>query len=239
MQNVKTSSNPEKWLRSMPKRGKMRSQESNLVKFGAFDEKGNYKPLPIKRNGCQPLVNQYDSAESNYLQAFEPRYDTNETLARILVVNYNHKHRRKNSAAYLSQCQSDYLDSLENFNLCNNCQKPIKVKKALLTLTGDGERQAKHGGQVIKSREKNNRLFHSHFDYTSGELIGEVIYKYSRTQGLVQIYAEVNAHTEVYFDERQKMRYRNVPTRIYCNQICECYRSIERREKRIESRGKP
>lgn len=75
---------------------------------------------------------------------------SNRLQARDVVLAYNHPHSRKNkrNPHFLREANRDYLLSLEMFNLCRNCQRPIRVKTAKIRRDATVKYQSVHYAEI-------------------------------------------------------------------------------------------
>lgn len=122
---IKTSCNPTNWKRSMIK-GKDPICDSKPVVYSE----------PAKRR----MVRHFDmsspkgyveSVDDNLLDASMPVPSLNETECRAVCALYNHKHLRRNQKP-LIEADLAYRKSLANYNICGNCEKPLKTKKSVV-----------------------------------------------------------------------------------------------------------
>lgn len=148
---IKSCLSPEFWD-AVPRNPRL--QDNQVLQWRRF-EKGKY-PQPKNFEVNDYSRNLYDSPSQNdnTLRHFEG-VPANYELARRFCAKYNNVIRNPKGLRQLKVSQMDYLLSLENFNLCFACDRPIKTRKETIT------RPSKYGSQT-QTLEYADILEHNH-----------------------------------------------------------------------------
>lgn len=134
----------------------------------------------------------------NSMEFFDRRFDvSNEFICRDFILANNPK---KKLASYLiARKETEYLESLEWYNLCRNCKQPIKTRKTLL-----------NGERVFLGAESGNP------DWKGACKIGV-------NKGTETIVAEIPEHFEVVYSAlKDGLVLRTIEKRTVFNCKCEC-----------------
>lgn len=244
LKGVRSSAYPEKWMRQMPKKGNPRPQENSMIKVEPAtvigSDEARHRRAP-RHWDATPDRTDFDSASSDYLSAFEGKA-TNGWEAKAFVTDYNNQHRRGFTAEILRRSTLDYLNSLEQFNLCNNCQQPIRTKKVRLLNKGEqytDEKGNVHNIPVV--RGKGGRAPKRYRPNLQGNKIVSWVElkQYTHTYGSIVEYADIPEHYAVdqRADNPHKVEYHIQPATRVFNLKCSCFRRDERKEARAAARS--
>lgn len=138
----------------------------------------------------------------NALDDFDPRpiAFSNENVCRNFVLAC--KPSKRLGLKLQTMYEIEYLESLELFNLCANCQLPIETQKMILEPDPRPiQKRITKRGKVIRSKPNH----------------------------LEVEFADIPEHFEVYWHEKaDRIQYYKVEARRVYNVRCECFRRIER-----------
>lgn len=131
---------------------------------------------------------------------------TNLDVVKRLVIFHNRKGQRRTqnlTTADFLQLWMDYLYSLEWFNLCGNCQKPIKTRLANIEHKFFGENTGK---AVIKEKISRYGDIAAHYQIVdlNDKSIFNPYYKDRIRYKFVEKYRVINAKCSCSFKEKRK-----------------------------------
>jgi hypothetical protein len=143
MSKMRSSLSPERWS-TMPRRGLPRLQDNRVLAWQRFDYKTRPEPKNFEVNDYSRTTFDSPNQNDNAMRHFNTGKVLNDDVARRYCAKYNHPVRNIKQDRALVRAKIAYWESLEYFNICYNCECPIKTRRETVT-----HKNSKYGDQKV------------------------------------------------------------------------------------------